>query len=382
MLRRTLGVVALTMAMLTAGSPTAVTAADCGSYTSEAIPPSTIRVYRAASGAVEQVDFRTYAQNVLSREWISSWTTESLRAGALAVKHYAWYQVIHWRGFVSGAGECFHVFDTTRDQVYDPSRPTYASAAAAVDATWTTLALRAGRIFPTYYNSGAWNEPCGANANGWQMFQWGSQACGLAGWTAAQIMAAYYAGVSVTDPPPAVVPPPTPAPTPAPTPVPVPAPGPEAPAATPTPAPSPQPVAPPPPPPAPAEQPGGGQVGLVAPPAPPPPAPVPIVVQPAPAPPAAPVPPPPPDPSPTARPADPALLGWHPAALFERELDTQLISPRREAAGAWRPSRAAWLMVANAVRHIAHAINGEPETDAPLIDSVPPMAMGSGPYPI
>src|ERR687896_2064097 len=183
-----------------------------GTYSSETVPPPTIRVYRTASGAVETVDFVAYAKNVLSREWISSWSTESLRAGALAVKHYAWYQVVHWRGYVNGAGECFDVFDSTRDQHYDPSRPTYPSMASAVDATWGTLAHRSGRIFPTYYNAGAAGEACGANANGWQMFQWGTQACGLAGRSAAQIVATYYAGVTVIAAPTPVTPAPTPTP--------------------------------------------------------------------------------------------------------------------------------------------------------------------------
>jgi hypothetical protein len=255
-----------------------VAAAVCGTYTSEATPPATIRVFRTGSGAVETVDFRTYVKNVLSREWISSWTTESLRSGAVAVKSYAWYQILHWRGYVNEAGECFDVFDSTRDQHYDPSRPTYASMAAAVDATWTTRALKGGRIFPTYYNAGAPSEPCGANVNGWQMFQWGTQACGLAGLSAAQILSTYYAGITVTSAPPAVPPPPTPTPTP--TPAPTPTPG-----ATPTPAasaaatPTPPPTPAPTPTPTPGPQaPGGGQVGLTAPPPPPPEDPEPIVV--------------------------------------------------------------------------------------------------------
>ena len=279
---------AVALAPLTAISP-AGAATECGTYRSETVPPSTIRVFRGATGAVDTVDFRTYVKNVLSREWISSWTAESLRAGALAVKNYAWYQVIHWRGYVNTAGQCFDVFDTTRDQHYDPSRPTYASMASAVDATWSTLALKAGRIFATYYNAGQAYEACGAGANGWQMFQWGSQACGLAGKSASQILGVYYAGVSVSAAPPAQTPAPTPTPvpTPVPTPAPTPAPTPP-PSATPTrsPAPTPAPViptptavlTPTPAPPQPAEAPGGGQVGLAAPPAPPPPNPEPVVV--------------------------------------------------------------------------------------------------------
>ncbi len=276
-------------------------ATECGTYRSETVPPSSIRVFRTATGAVETVDFRTYVKNVLSREWISSWTTESLRSGALAVKNYAWYQVLHWRGYTNAAAQCFDVFDSTRDQHYDPSRPTYAAMAAAVDATWSTLALKGGRIFPTYYNAGQVNEPCGARVNGWQMFQWGTQACGLAGKSAAQILGTYYSGVTVLSAPAPVTPAPTAAPTPAPTLPPTPAP-------TPAPTTTPKPTAPasgapppsatpppptPPPPPAPTPvpvtpsptplaapivMPGGGQQGLAAPPPPPPANPEPIVV--------------------------------------------------------------------------------------------------------
>ena len=266
-------------------------AGECGSYRSETVPPPTIRVFRTKTGAVETVDFRTYVKNVLSREWISSWTTESLRSGALAVKNYAWYQVIHWRGYVNEAGDCFDIFDSTRDQVYDPSKPTYQSMANAVDATWGTLAHKNGKIFATYYNAGASGEACGANANGWQMFQWGTQACGLAGKTAAQIMATYYTGVVIVAAPPAA--------TPSPTPTPMPTAGanadahagPDADARRREPRRA-RPRCRPPRhadadagshtdagrAPTPPQSPGGGQVGLVRPPAPPPPNPTPVVV--------------------------------------------------------------------------------------------------------
>jgi hypothetical protein len=273
-------------------------AASCSNWTSQVQPPPTIRVLRHVSGAVETVDFRTYAKNVLSREWIGSWTTESLRSGALAVKHYAWYQVLHWRGGVNGAGECFDLRDDTADQVYDPSKSTWSTAAAAVDATWGTRVLKNGAIFPTYYNAGAVNEACGANANGWKMFQWGTQGCGLAGKTATQIVLTYYyPGVSVTDAPaPTGTPTPSPTPTTTPSASPIPTPGPTAtvgatptptlqPTATPIPTPTVQPSASPTPTPVPTlppaqEQPGGGQAPVAnaaAPPPPPPADPKPVV---------------------------------------------------------------------------------------------------------
>ena len=79
------------------GLPGRAVAASCSGWTSSQDPPPTIRVFRHATGDVDTVSFKPYTKNVLSREWIGSWTTESLRSGALAVKHYAWYQVLHWR---------------------------------------------------------------------------------------------------------------------------------------------------------------------------------------------------------------------------------------------------------------------------------------------
>lgn len=295
----------VTLAAAAPGVAPSVAAASCSGWTSSTTPPSTIRVYRHASGAVETVDFKAYAKNVLSREWIASWTTESLRSGALAVKHYAWYQVLHWRGGVNASGACFDLRDDTVDQVYDLSRPTYTTAAAAVDATWSTRVLKNGAIFPTYYNAGTSGEACGANANGWRAYQWGTQACGLAGKSAAQIMLKYYyPGVTVSDAPapaPTAAPTATPRPTPTPKPTASPTPAataPSTPSATRTPRPTPTPAPTPRLTPAPTPQPtptvalatpppdqalpGGGQAGIAdqaSPPPPPPDEPAPKVVQ-------------------------------------------------------------------------------------------------------
>ena len=291
MARRTAGALLLAALLVTLAAAPGLTpravAASCSEWSSETQPPSSIRVFRTATGDVETVGFRRYLKNVLSREWIASWTTESLRSGALAVKNYAWYQVLHWRGYVNADGECFDIFDSTRDQVYDPSQPIWDTAADAVNATWSTLALQDGHIFATYYNAGSAGEPCGANANGWKMYQWGTQACGLDGKTAAEIMAAYYDDVVVTDAPPAASPTPsatpTASPSPSPTPGPSASPPPKA-TATPTGRPTPEPTQTPAPTPdatPPTELPGGGQSGVVhapTPPSPPPASPKPVTV--------------------------------------------------------------------------------------------------------
>ena len=275
--------VVISLGLALPGLPRQLVAASCSSWTSQVDPPPTIRVFRHVSGAVDTVDFRIYTKNVLSREWISSWTAESLRSGALAVKTYAWYQVLHWRGGINANTECFDLRDDTADQVYDPSKPTWGTVAAAVDDTWPSRVLKSGAIFPTYYNAGVSGEACGANADGWKMWQWGTQTCGLEGKTAAEIMVTYYyPGVTVTDAPaPIATPSPTPSVSPAPTAVPTPAPS-ASPTAVPTATPAPTATAVPTPSPAPA-LPGGGQANVTqasSPPPPPPSDPEPAVASP------------------------------------------------------------------------------------------------------
>jgi peptidoglycan hydrolase-like amidase len=224
MSRRTFAIAAvtalITLAAALAGMPALATASSCSGWTSSTTPPPTIRVFRHASGAVDTVKFKRYTKNVLSREWISSWSTASLRAGALTTKHYAWYRVLHWRGGTNADGACYDIRDDVADQVYDPSKPIYEAARAAVNATWGTRVLKNGNIFPTYYNAGESGESCGANATGTKLYQWGSQACGMAGKSARRIIRTYYyPGVTVIDlPPPSPTPIPSPTPTPSPTP--------------------------------------------------------------------------------------------------------------------------------------------------------------------
>ena len=57
--------------------------------------PTTILVYRVSRDRVDRVAFKTYVKNVLPNEWISSWPSASLGAGAMAVKSYGWYWALH-----------------------------------------------------------------------------------------------------------------------------------------------------------------------------------------------------------------------------------------------------------------------------------------------
>jgi len=167
-------------------------------------PPATIRVVRtgyldcnawvAAGQPVVQVDtipFDEYVKNVLPNEWISSWPADSLKAGAMAVKMYAWHkQSISWRGYLGG-----DVVDNTCDQYYVPNSAN-ANTNAAVDATWNFTFTRNNNLFFFNYvdtdaHCASWlpGQPC--------MGQYGSRDKALQGFTWQQILQSYYNPIQI-----------------------------------------------------------------------------------------------------------------------------------------------------------------------------------------
>ena len=93
---------------------------------------------------VETVDFKDYVKHVLPNEWPSSWHTESLRAGAMAAKMYAWSYIA-----IGGKWPDADVYDSTCDQVYNPAVE-YESTNNAVDATWDWRLMRGEHLFRTF----------------------------------------------------------------------------------------------------------------------------------------------------------------------------------------------------------------------------------------
>ncbi|SNR24523.1 SpoIID/LytB domain-containing protein [Actinomadura mexicana] len=153
--------------------------------------PSTILVYRVSLGRVDRVAFKTYVKDVLPNEWVPSWPTESLKAGAMAVKSYGWYWALHSTRKTSG-GQCFDVYDTTSSQVYRPGSA-QAPTSTAVDATWGTRMARGGKILEAHYCSTT--TACGGWVTGDWMSQYGSRDKADAGWSHSRILQAYYDGI-------------------------------------------------------------------------------------------------------------------------------------------------------------------------------------------
>jgi hypothetical protein len=124
--------------------------------------PETIRVRVSGSPyhcnpsrpyTIEEVLFRDYVRHVLPNEWhlvdVGSgegyW--ESMRAGAVAVKVYAWFWISQ-----GGKWPDADVWDSTCDQVYNPAIE-YASSNAVIDYTWNWMLTRDGQLIETNYRT-------------------------------------------------------------------------------------------------------------------------------------------------------------------------------------------------------------------------------------
>ena len=184
-------------------------ASSCTRWNSERTPPPTIRVLRtkrtetpwSVAGTVQEVDFREYAGVVMAIEWPEHYPLETLKAGAIATKQFAWYYVVNPRGktkrMKDGSRVCYDVVDSTIDQAYYPEK--YSPGAKinkALDATWEVTVRKfnatkqSSHFFLTGYRAGS-STVCGADATGYKLFHHSTRACGQDGLKFREILRLY-----------------------------------------------------------------------------------------------------------------------------------------------------------------------------------------------
>ena len=171
-------------------------------------PPATIRIYRrgaennSCTGRVDVIPLEDYVKGVVPHEWIPSWHDESLRAGSIAARSFAW-------GWINAGGkyDCADLDDTTRSQVYREDRT--ARATAAVDSTVGMAVVRDGAVVRAEYSAensdptafGVDEPLCTGRelfGHGRGMCQWGSQRWATQRDQVAEWMVEhYYPGASV-----------------------------------------------------------------------------------------------------------------------------------------------------------------------------------------
>jgi Stage II sporulation protein len=179
--------------------------AEIGELQSALSLPATIKVWRrgldgstaSCSGRVDTLAFEDYVKGVVPHEWIPSWDAESLKAGAVAARTYAFYWV-----HAGGKYTCADIDDTTASQVYKDS--TTAATNDAVDQTaGQFVANGSGEpIFAEYSAENGdptadgvdepWCAGQSVNGHGHGMCQWGSQRWAQHGKSYDWIVAHYY----------------------------------------------------------------------------------------------------------------------------------------------------------------------------------------------
>lgn len=150
-------------------------------------------------------NFHTYTTEVLPNEWGSSWYTQSLRAGAQAVKNYGWASTMI-TGHTCAASYNADLTNTTYDQVWY-SGSAVTSTTDAMNRTYATRMYDPNltgisQIWRTQYVAGSSTDPCGT-VSGYSasntLGQWGSYNCAQGGWTWEGIdTTEYYYGYSST----------------------------------------------------------------------------------------------------------------------------------------------------------------------------------------
>lgn len=165
-------------------------------------PPSTVRVgIRSLNPSgeadprgriiwVQTVPFEQYVEDVLPNEWVPSWGEESLKAGAMAIKMFAWYHHLHP---VTVDGFTFDVDNTVNFQAFRYySRQTETTRAVQFIRKYAYVKPN-GEIIELNYRAGTQDDPNWQYRNAEKMAQWGSEYWATRGRTYLQILQFYYA---------------------------------------------------------------------------------------------------------------------------------------------------------------------------------------------
>lgn len=140
---------------------------------------------------VKTIPFDTYVVNSLPNEWVPSWQQESLQAGAMAVKMFAWYKVLNPTRL---DGWEFDLDNTTNFQTYLEGNRFSATDEAHRRVRNLAYALPDGTIVELNYRAGYQGAPNWEYRNANMLSQWGSQYWADEGWNMLRILQWYYQG--------------------------------------------------------------------------------------------------------------------------------------------------------------------------------------------
>lgn len=144
---------------------------------------------------VKTYRFDDYLQNVLPNEWLPSWEDNSLRAGAIATKMFAWY---HHLNPIKQSGFTFDVDNTVNFQAFVERTNQPETDAALKGTGHLAYVKKDGEIFELNYRAGYQGTPNAQYRNAQKMSQWGSQYWAERGKSPIEILQYYYEGRLLT----------------------------------------------------------------------------------------------------------------------------------------------------------------------------------------
>lgn len=134
--------------------------------------PSTIKLYLTSSKKLINIGFDAYAKDVLPNEWYASWKSEALKAGAITIKTYAWYNATYPRKPATDYGA--HLTDKWENYQHYVPNSGQKTTNAAVDAVSGIFMVNSdGKVFDAQYRAGTKDEI--GTAFGGVLSQWGTQ---------------------------------------------------------------------------------------------------------------------------------------------------------------------------------------------------------------
>ncbi|MBY0160813.1 SpoIID/LytB domain-containing protein [Cytobacillus firmus] len=154
-------------------------------------PTNGLTLYITSTKTLKTLGFDDYAKDVLPNEWYASMKSEALKAGAVAIKSYAWYNVTYPRRPATDFGA--HLTDKHENyQHYVPGKR-HANTNAAVDSVSGIFMRNSdGVVFDTQYRAGTEGQP--GTESGGVLSQHGTQylATNYPLWNYRAILGYYY----------------------------------------------------------------------------------------------------------------------------------------------------------------------------------------------
>lgn len=143
---------------------------------------------------VKTVPFDEYVMSALPGEWMPSWHENALKAGAIAVKMFAWYRVLNP---IRLDGWEFHVDNTANFLAYREGIRFRRTDEAYLSTRNLAFTAPDGTIVELSFRAGHRDSPNWPYRSAQMMAQWGSQYWAEQGRNAEEILQWYYPGRSL-----------------------------------------------------------------------------------------------------------------------------------------------------------------------------------------